>query len=252
MRTTIILILVLFGLSKVVLGENGFASFAALPNESDSTTNKISNYVMAPKTVHVFRILPEDVVPDSIQYVRFKTNQFAVRWTYTETGAQKMLAFDEAHEGQQVRTVIGGFESAPGEIAKFQPMPPVFTNYAQWKEGWLQHRTDKLFCVTEDEAKAITAGLQLGNNVATKRTGWLSFTNDAVQSRENFTGILTDPNFRVVIKALKQRTGAETLAEPEVVTVSGRGRNQMRMPDIVKYSFSVTNLPYSTNQHRAE
>jgi len=41
------------------------------------------------------------------------------------------------------------------------------------------------------------------------------------------TGILTDPNFRVVIKALQQRSGTETLAEPEVVTTSGR-QTQMR------------------------
>jgi len=41
------------------------------------------------------------------------------------------------------------------------------------------------------------------------------------------TGILTDPNFRVVINALEQRTGSETLAEPEVVTTSGR-QTQMR------------------------
>ena len=41
------------------------------------------------------------------------------------------------------------------------------------------------------------------------------------------TGILTDPNFRVVIHALQQRTGSETLAEPEVVTTSGR-QTQMR------------------------
>ena len=37
-----------------------------------------------------------------------------------------------------------------------------------------------------------------------------------------FTGILTDPQFRVVIKALEQRDGADILAEPEVTTLSGR------------------------------
>jgi hypothetical protein len=34
------------------------------------------------------------------------------------------------------------------------------------------------------------------------------------------TGILTDPNFRVVINTLKQQTGSETLPEPEVTTRS--------------------------------
>jgi general secretion pathway protein D len=45
------------------------------------------------------------------------------------------------------------------------------------------------------------------------------------------TGIMTDPNFRVVINALQQSTGAETLAEPEVVTTSGR-QTQMRATQI--------------------
>ena len=38
-------------------------------------------------------------------------------------------------------------------------------------------------------------------------------------------GILTDPNFRMVMHALQQRSGTEQLAEPEVVTSSGRGVN---------------------------
>ena len=36
------------------------------------------------------------------------------------------------------------------------------------------------------------------------------------------TGILTDPNFRVVLHALEQRGGFENLSEPEVTTISGR------------------------------
>jgi Flp pilus assembly secretin CpaC len=46
------------------------------------------------------------------------------------------------------------------------------------------------------------------------------------------TGILTDPNFRIVIHALEQRSGFENLAEPEVTTTSGR-QTQMRATDIV-------------------
>ena len=46
------------------------------------------------------------------------------------------------------------------------------------------------------------------------------------------TGILTDPNFRVVLHALEQRTGFENLAEPEVTTTSGR-QTQMRATQII-------------------
>ena len=37
-------------------------------------------------------------------------------------------------------------------------------------------------------------------------------------SRDQIVGILADPKFREVLHALEQRTGVETLAEPEVVT----------------------------------
>lgn len=46
------------------------------------------------------------------------------------------------------------------------------------------------------------------------------------------TGIMTDPNFRVVINALQQSTGSETLGEPEVVTTSGR-QTEMRATQLI-------------------
>jgi general secretion pathway protein D len=58
------------------------------------------------------------------------------------------------------------------------------------------------------------------------------------------TGILTDPNFRVVIHALEQRTGAEQLAEPEVTTTSGR-QTQMRATDILTI---ITSFSFQANQ----
>ena len=58
----------------------------------------------------------------------------------------------------------------------------------------------------------------------------------------NIAGILTDPNFRMVLHALQQRSGFETLAEPEVVTTSGRGQNSIRMENVVwNIDFSTTN-----------
>jgi hypothetical protein len=111
------------------------------------------------QSVPTRRIVSEDIVQDSIQSVRFSTNSFAVRWTYTEAGAKKMLTFLEAHEGKKTRTVIGEFEGLASE-STFRPMPPVFTNYTQWKEGWLKYRTDKVVGVSEDNAKRIVAGLR--------------------------------------------------------------------------------------------
>jgi tetratricopeptide (TPR) repeat protein len=47
-----------------------------------------------------------------------------------------------------------------------------------------------------------------------------------------FTGILTDPNFRVALRALSQRTGVENLGEPEITVISGR-QTQMRATSVV-------------------
>jgi general secretion pathway protein D len=65
----------------------------------------------------------------------------------------------------------------------------------------------------------------------------------------SITGILTQPNFQVVIHALQQRSGFENLAEPEVTTTSGR-QTQMRATDIktiiTSYSFQQGNTGTTT------
>ena len=43
---------------------------------------------------------------------------------------------------------------------------------------------------------------------------------------------MTDPNFRVALRALEQRSGVENLGEPEVTTTSGR-QTQMRATQVV-------------------
>ena len=79
------------------------------------------------RPVSATRTLPEDVVQASIQFVRFSTNSFAVRWTYTEAGAKKALASWEA-----------------------DPKHPVIS--AEWRAGWLKRRTDKCFFQSESAA----------------------------------------------------------------------------------------------------
>jgi hypothetical protein len=105
------------------------------------------------------RILPEDIVQSSIQLIRFTTNEFAVRWTYTEAGATNMLAFNEAHSGETVRTVVGDYQFT-AQIAPSSALPPGVASYSEWRAGWLKHRTDKIFCVSEEDTKKIIAGLK--------------------------------------------------------------------------------------------
>jgi len=62
-------------------------------------------------------------------------------------------------------------------------------------------------------------------------TSGLGYVNN-VNNVATITGIMTQPNFQVVLHALQQRYGAETLAEPEVTTTSGR-QTEMRATKIL-------------------
>jgi len=56
--------------------------------------------------------------------------------------------------------------------------------------------------------------------------------NSALPAIGTLTGILTNPNFRVVLHALEQRSGFEELSEPEVTTISGR-QTEMKATEII-------------------
>jgi len=103
-------------------------------------------------SVPAIRIRPEDVVQDSIRQSQMGTNAFVVRWTYTQDGANKMLAFWRAHAGHIVLTQIGSFEQR-STISEAEA--PGWT-----EEGWLKRRTDKFIGMSEGDAKKIFAGLK--------------------------------------------------------------------------------------------
>ena len=100
------------------------------------------------------RILPEDIVQDSVRQFGMATNKFMVTWTYTEAAAKKILAFRSAHDGQEVVVRVGGYgrpsltrlgESKPG---------------GRTEESWLKLRRETIWGVSEEEAKGIIAGLK--------------------------------------------------------------------------------------------
>jgi hypothetical protein len=107
------------------------------------------------QTLPTRRILAEDIQQDSIELHQFSTNSFVVRFTYTEAGAKKMLAFRREHAGHEVLTQVGSFERR-GTIAPLERRPAGWT-----EEGWLKRRTDKFFGVSEDDAKKIVEGLKM-------------------------------------------------------------------------------------------
>ncbi len=53
-------------------------------------------------------------------------------------------------------------------------------------------------------------------------TSGLSQNNSGIPTLATITGILTDPQFRVVIRAMESRTGVEVMSAPRLVTLSGR------------------------------
>ena len=77
-----------------------------------------------------------------------------------------------------------------------------------------------------------TTASQIGGLATDQAIGNLVSANSGIPTVATITGILTDPNFRVAIHALEQRSGFESLAEPEVTTTSGR-QTQMRATSIL-------------------
>ncbi|MBX3734851.1 MAG: hypothetical protein KF791_19920 [Verrucomicrobiae bacterium] len=63
-----------------------------------------------------------------------------------------------------------------------------------------------------------------GNLTSGVRTSFTDINRNQkeIPTVATITGILTDPQFRIVITALEQRTGADVLATPKVTTLSGR------------------------------
>jgi general secretion pathway protein D len=77
-----------------------------------------------------------------------------------------------------------------------------------------------------------TAASLIAGSASDQAIGNLVNANSGIPTLGTVTGILTDPNFRVVIHALEQRTGTENLNEPEATTLSGR-QTQMRATDVI-------------------
>ena len=108
------------------------------------------------ESLPTIRILPEDVEQTSIVQTPaqpgFGTNMFMVKWTYTESGAKKMLAFRKAHDHEKVLERVGDYELRATIVGSQDP------NWTE--EGWLKRRTDKFLAVSEEDAKKVVAGLK--------------------------------------------------------------------------------------------
>jgi hypothetical protein len=159
MRQTILCFSIWAGFSGVILAQT--TSSGIMGWQPDFTMSGAPNSVARPEPTPKLHILAADIEPGSIRIDQFwthsgkpATNNFAVRFTYNEAGARKLLAFQREHAGQEVVIRIGGVEwrttMASGERQ----------STGSTGKGWFESRTDKILGVSEREAKRIAKNLR--------------------------------------------------------------------------------------------
>ena len=84
-----------------------------------------------------------------------------------------------------------------------------------------------------------SASTLIAPSATDQQIGNLTSANSGIPTLATVTGILTDPNFRVVLHALEERSGSENLGEPMAVTTSGR-QTQMRATQIINVESGFT------------
>jgi tetratricopeptide (TPR) repeat protein len=149
-----------------------------------------------------------DTIEKAIQVLNMTPPQVHIKARFIEVGQDdtKALGFDWYLGQVNMGKVVGSGGSSPSLNVPVSAANPL---------GAFPGNTSASLIPGSAGDQLITGGLQnSGPALAT------------------LTGILTDPNFRVVIHALEQRSGTETLAEPEVTTISGR-QTQMRATQIL-------------------
>jgi len=114
------------------------------------------------------------------------------------------------------------------------------------------------FCeVTEEDGKKLGFDWFLGNQFGTNANvgsispiawpsglpSWDSHSAVEEPHANTVTGILTDPQFRVVLQALERRRGIDVMTAPRITTLSGR-QAQVKT---VEVRYIVTDLDFNTN-----
>jgi type II secretory pathway component GspD/PulD (secretin) len=153
-----------------------------------------------------------DTIEKAIQVLNMTPPQVHIkaRFIEVEQDNSSSLGFDWYLGQINMGNVVGNGGSAPS----FKDGSPTY-NGLPIDTGFFPGQTPASQIAGSTTDQLITGGLR--NSGPTLAT---------------ITGILTDPRFRVVIHALEQRNGTESLAEPEVITTSGR-QTQMRATEII-------------------
>lgn len=148
-----------------------------------------------------------DIIEAAIQTLNLTPDQVTIECKFVEVSQDdsKALAFDwflgnTLMSGGAIGMSGGTYPSVAGAPSPANPQgvfPGVFGVPSQLPSSSTDQR--------------ITGGIRNQNQEGSTIPAVLSFT-----------GILTDPQFKVVIRALEQRGGVDILSAPKVTTVSGR------------------------------
>ncbi|MBR5606052.1 MAG: hypothetical protein IKW70_06420 [Verrucomicrobia bacterium] len=140
-----------------------------------------------------------DVIEQVIQTLNAPPPQLSieVKFVEVEQNDSKALGFD---------WYLGNFTVGGGKVGASGGSAPIYsgTPTDENPTGYFPAYSDN----TAQSQGNITSGL--------------AENNSSIPTVATITGILTDPQFRVVIRALESRDGAEVMSAPRLVTLSGR------------------------------
>jgi type II secretory pathway component GspD/PulD (secretin)/tetratricopeptide (TPR) repeat protein len=161
-----------------------------------------------------------DTIEKSIQMLNMNPPQLTIRAKFMEVGQDdaRALGFD---------WYLGNIRTDGGRIQSQGGSAPSFTFPGSSSPG----NPSGLF-PGPSGVNAIPP--RVTDNLITSNLRNLGGANDVA----TVTGILTDPQFRFVVRALEQRLGTDLLSAPEVTTMSGR-QAQIKVVDI---KYIVTDL----------
>ena len=142
------------------------------------------------------------------------------------TNPGKAIFYSDRQGILMVRATLQDLDIIEREIAKLNTAPPQINIKARFVE--VPHQDTKDLDFDWYLGNVLTnngsTGGQLGAAASSAGTnGQLLTSSRRLAGSPPFTiGILTEPQYLVVLKALEQREGTELLAQPEVTTSSGR------------------------------
>jgi type II secretory pathway component GspD/PulD (secretin) len=229
-------------LNKLSITLLGILAFGAFATPMDGAAAENTNSILSATTNLYTRTFKVDPNTFSQALESFTTNAFGVTNNYNGVGG---LHYATPDSGGVVSVAAKTFFSslgvdltAPGKSVFFNDRLGLLFVHATDQDLDTIERVIQMLKMTAPQvhikARFVEVQPDEGNLLDFSPRVTTSSTRGSQNSDPTIatvTGVLTDPNFRIVIHALQQRAGFEMLAEPEVNTTSGR-QTQMRATDI--------------------